>query len=376
MMVVLTAILGADTVALSRRSIARTRSFYPYPVIKYSALARPGDTFAKACSRLTKPTIVDLEGVAHQSSDFAAGAWDHSRGDNGAWSFYTPNVAGFLNANLSIAPMTSTKGALVHELPDGAPNQYVGLRLDPGNTVNMLPAFLTGKYTATTQGHNYSGVQLYATKGGLIGPLVVKGIPSSKGGGPPDETFSLAGYHARDLTFQDCEVDGKNTNGVAVAASGFSANGPATTVTHIRSNAHDCINGSGFTHYKNTGWTFVFTDCRSTNTGYAGFNFEQCGGSTATFTRPSVGGSPVDMVLDSTNGFMTVTITDPVFTDARVAGKDKLVICVHPTYDYALPAALPNLQIDAASNNHVTLIVEGVSRPDLIQFVSSYTPNG
>ena len=366
-------ILGAETVSQSSSppSVHPFPSAYPFPVIKFST-RRPGEAIQHFFSRQTAPTIVDFENAPLTFSDFAQGAWDHSATDNGGWGLLGGYVLGTLNVRLSMAVRSSTKAALVEALPKGSTTNYQLMRLGRGARPNVpLPAFFTGRLDGTDQGHQYTGVQSYETEKAVFGPFAIAGIVGAAGGQPPWETFAWGSYHDRNPTWTDFEIDGRDANGVPVTAAGIGV-GPEDAggvYTYQRGHIHDLGFGGAITHYKVANATLNFTDMR-VNAPYAGLNFERCDGSVVNIVRPNFDGCAVDIVADSDTGFATINIVDPVLTLAH----PKVVICMHAKYDYPGPSVDPNLQIDAATNNHVSLTVAGVSRPDLIQFVSSYVP--
>ena len=298
-----------------------TPAAYPFPVVKYSALAKAGDTLKSVCARLAVPTIVDLEGVPLSFADFAVASWVHSPSDNGGWGFYAPNVAGFLNANLSMAPKSSTKGSLVNALVKGNVNSYNLLRLGKGNPANSQPSYFTGALTGTDQGHLYHGLQFYATDKAIVGPAKLVGIPGAAGGIPPWETFALGTYHSTNITIQDLEIDGLGQASGGIGSGSVDKGG---FYRYNRVNVHDIGHGAAITHYILTNTLLEFNDCTTVRTAYAGLNFEQCGGSTIVINRHTFGFAPVDIILDSNNGPAQVTITDPKFID----GRTKVRICV------------------------------------------------
>jgi hypothetical protein len=358
-------------------------------VVKYTSLAKRGDSFAQAIGRLSTMTIVDMENAPATIAGFGVGQWYHSPIDSGGWGFYVPNLAGLLDADLRMAAMSSGLNRqadppekiadILNTLVDGNVISYNVFRLGRGNPANTQPAYFTGKFTAAEEGHLYHALQLYETDRAVFGPAVIKGVRGTASA-PPGEVFALGTYKSSNLTIIDVEVDGTDANGVPVASGGIgSGNTSGSTYTYTRVNVHDIIHGGGITHYLLTDMTLDFVDSTTVNNGFTGLNFEQCGGSTIYVTNHTFGGSPVDMIIDANNGFATVVITDPKFSDRRVAQKDKLIICVHDVYDYpAKPRGQQsrNTQLDPETNNHVTLIVDGASRPDLIQFVSGYKPRG
>jgi hypothetical protein len=368
-------ILGAETVSQSyspSQSQSHTPpSAYPFPVVKFSTHL-PGETIQDFFTRQTVPTIVDFEHVPLTFSDFAQGAWDRSATDNGGWGLLGGYVLGTLNARLSMAVRSSTKAALVKALPEGATTNYQLMRLGRGAVPNVpLPAFFTGTLDGTDQGHQYTGVQSYETDRAVFGPFTIARIVGAAGGGPPWETFAWGSYHDSNPTWTDFEIDGRDANGIPVTAAGIGV-GPQDAggvYTYQRGYIHDLGFGGAITHYKVTNATLNFTDMH-VNSPYAGLNFERCDGSVVNILRPNFDGCGVDIVADSDTGFATFNIVDPVLTSAH----PRVVICTHAKYDYPGPVVDPNRQIDAAANNHVGLTVAGVSRPDLIQFVSSYTP--
>jgi hypothetical protein len=371
---VLAVILGTEAIALasavqSPSPTSPTSPAYPFPVVKFST-RRPGETIQQFFERQSVPTLVDFEDAPATFSDFAEGSWDRSATDNGGWGLLGGFVIGVLNAQLSMKARSSTKTALVNALPKGATTNYQLMRLGRGATPNVpLPAFFAGTLIGTDQGHQYTGMQSYETDNAVFGPFILSGIVGAAGGQPPWETFAWGSYHDTNPTWTDFEIDGRNAHGVAVSASGIGA-GPQDAggvFTYQRGHIHDLAYGGAITHYRVTNTTLNFTDMH-VNSPYAGLNFERCDGSVANIVRPNFDRCAVDIVADSDTGYLTVNIVDPVLTPTH----PRVVVCVHPTYDYPGPAVDPNRQLDATSNNHVTLMVGGESRPDLIEFVGSY----
>jgi hypothetical protein len=369
----LAVLLGAGatglTLAPALRQPRPPTSPYPFRVVKFST-RRAGETVREFFSRQTVPTIVDFENIPVAFSDFAEGTWHRSATDNGGWGLLGGYVLGTINARLSMRPWSSTKTALVKALPLGATTNYQLMRLGLGAKPNVpLPAFFTGTLDGTRQGHQYTGMQSYETDHAVFGPFTITGIVGVAGGQPPWETFAWGSYHDKNPTWTDFEIDGRDASGVPVTASGIGA-GPQDeggVFTYQRGYIHDLAYGGGITHYRVTNTTLNFIDMHL-NSPYAGLNFERCDGTVVNVVRPNFDSCGVDIVADSDTGFATIRIVDPVLT----AMHPKVVICVHAAYDYPGPALDPNKQIDAASNNHVSLTVAGVSRPDLIEFVSTY----
>lgn len=340
---------------------------YPFPVVSYSTLAHTGDTLKQALGRLTTASIVDFAGQAVQWPDFAMAAWNTSASNNGGWGLYFPNVAGFLNADMSMTPNSSTKAALINALPVNSTNNYNEIRLSTANSSGTTPAFFSGKLTGTPEGSDYAGLQFYQTLGAVVGPAKIKGIPGSASA-PPGETTAIGLYQAKNTTFNDVEVDGTDSTGKRVTATGIGTSGvTGGYTTHNRTYSHGAAYGHGVTHYTTKTHTLTFNQSKFTNNASAGINFERCDGSTAVFNNCTFGSNAVDIIADSDTGFVAITVNDPVFLN----GQTKLNVCVH---NYYPSSPTSNKQIDSASKNHVTVTVGGVSRPDLINFVSNYTP--
>lgn len=347
----------------------------PYPVVKWTSKLST-ETLNQFLARQKPMTAIDFEGDADSFSDFNEGTWDHSAQDFGGWGLLDWNIGALLNAKLSMKAKSSRWAARVAALVSGSTTNLQLIRLGSGANGGGHPTFLTGDIIGTDQGHQYTGVQDYASNGSVWGPYRMIGIRGAKGGVPPWETFANGKYHATNTTDTDFEIDGRDSVSlVPVTASGIGA-GPLASggvLNYIRGWIHDLAYGGAITHYNVTNTVLNFIDMRFNNLPAAAINLERCDGSTVNIVRPVFGVEPVDIVADSDTGFASIIITDPVLTAAH----PKVKICVHAKYNYPPPDVSPNKQLDPASNNHVTLVVNGQSRPDLIpsmvQFVSSYT---
>lgn len=346
---------------------------YPYPINKYAPAA--GETLPHFIQSPSTLQGVDFGKVAAQVSDFAQAFWNHSVHDTGGWGLLGNYVAAFLNADLSMVKGSSTHAAAVKALVKGDTTNFVAFRLGRGANPNVpVPSFFTGKLTGTDQGHQYTLMQSYETVKSIFGPFTMKSPRGIAGGQPPWETFGWGSYHDIDPTWTDFEIDGTDENGVPCAASGIGA-GPQDkggTYSYIRGFIHDLAYGGAITHYAVTNTVLNFTDMHFKNIPAAAINLEKANGSTVNIIRPNFENCAVDLVVDSDGGFATINIVDPVLTPAH----PKIVVCSHLKYNFPQPDISPNQQLDPATNNHVTLTVNGIARPDLLSLVNSYKVNG
>jgi hypothetical protein len=336
---------------------------YPYPVQTYASVAKAGDTVQAGAARIgSTQTILDFQNVPQTLGDLTVDEWA-----TGGYSVFVP-AASYLNVNwdLPASALSAATQTAIKAITTGT-NNFEILRL--GGIPSTQPVFLSGKITAEPPaGVILNGVQLYeGVSGGTIGPLTMIGFPGSSSV-PPGETFMLGAWHVGGTWyFVDVELDGR-VNGVAASASNFGHNylaaGAVLNYTGLYS--HHVKYGAGITHYEcGGGVTFNHYGSRFDQVAGASINVEQCGGSTWNLHNVSFGVATEDLILDTTSGFMTVNIYDPVFTDGRTDGK--VHITCHKTYGYGLPAAAANTQLTSTGAlQGVNLYVGGVLRNDLI----------
>lgn len=341
---------------------------YPYAVKSFASVAKAGDSVQAGTARIgSTPTILDFANIPQELGDLVVAQWA-----TGGYSVFVPAAAGYLHVNwdLAAAALSPNTVALLKAITSGT-NNFNVLRLGGSPSPSNQPAFLSGRITGNgPAGVIFNGVQLYeAVGGGTIGPLYMGEFPGL-GSVPPDETFMLGAWRVGGVwNFTQVELDGR-VNGVASSASNFGhnyiASGAVLNYTGLYS--HHVKYGAGITHYMNQGVTFNHNGSRFDQCQGASFNIEQCGGSTYNLSQPVFGVATEDLIADATNGFMSIHIADPVFTDGRTDGK--LHITCHKNYSYGLPSAQPNQQLDPTTGQPrgITCTVAGVARPDLITY--------
>lgn len=335
---------------------------YAYPVSKYAAVAHASDTFAAAIARPTADTILDMANAPTTQADFLAGFWNSGGGNCGGYGVLAGtgnHTMGFLNLNHQVTPNSFTNAALANALTTGQTNNFDAIRLGAGSSKVTSPV-LTGKFTGTPQnGALYNGPILYYTTNAVVGPLVIKAVPGA-GGAPPTETFPLSQLHSTGTVYNLVEIDGTDANGTPVSSSGI-GNNSSSNFTYNQPYVHDCIHGAGITQYLCTG-TVTVNQGRFFRNGLAGINVEQFGGGILHLNQCQFQGNKVHLLVDANNGSAKVTIIDPIYDGAM------FTVTIHPTYEYGQPAGtvIPNTQ----KASDITLIINGVSRPDLLSIVS------
>jgi hypothetical protein len=121
---------------------------------------------------------------------------------------------GIVGTTLLMKPHTSTKTA-----PSSGTNPLRLLRTNPGTGGKFGGFTLQG----TEQGHLYGGLLVTGQTSATVTDLLVTGIPGNSGA-PPGETFGVATWQCNGVTLTRVEVDGRNTTGVRVGASGLACN--------------------------------------------------------------------------------------------------------------------------------------------------------
>lgn len=255
-----------------------------------------------------------------------------------------PDAAGLVGAGaertvLQVAPRSSTSAA---DIPTTYPatNQLDVLRVTGG--ASLLRGFTV---QGTDQGHPYNGLRVDRVQDLRASDLRVIGIPGDDKQ-PPGETFGIDDFRTTGSQWSHVVVDGRG-----VGASGFGVN----SSTDIRicdtvstNNAH----AMGFAFWQTSGITLV--DCRATDNGFSGFNFERVSGTT-TLVRPVATGDRYGMRIATDGASGRYTIIDPQLTDGRWA--------------VTLPKQW-NGTANRQLRSDITLIVGGKQRDDLLRFVT------
>ena len=271
---------------------------------------------------------------------------------------YSSSAGGWVGAGIdrtviAMPAYTSAQGARVPAQATGDTNQFTLVRVDGSASVSGLTLL------GTPQGHLYNGLQIFRGDRARITDVRIKGIPGDNGA-PPGETFSLNNYRSTDTTITGLEVDGTDSSGTPVAASGIGNNycsGLAVNDSYL----HDCAYGAGITEYECTG-RFVYTRVRSVGN-VVGFNFEQFSAGSITLVGCESAGNRWDMVVDSNLGSTKILIEDPVLPADR-----PFTVLVDKYYDY--PPKPPGQQSpNQQLVSDITLTRDGVARPDLLDVV-------
>jgi hypothetical protein len=355
--------IGSDT-ATTNYNVAPS---YPYTPRPYTSVAGYGDSVQTGTARIgSTVSILDYANVPQTLGDLTVAQWA-----TGGYSVFVANMSGYLNVNwdLPASAFSANTQSLIKAITSGT-NNFEVLRLGGTPTGSTQPSFLSGVITAEPPaGVIVNGVGLYgSTGGGSIGPLTMRGFPGSASI-PPGEIFMIDAWRLGGIWyFNQIELDGR-INGVAAASSPFGHNyvTAGSVLNYSGVYVHHVKFGHGITHYMNQGVTFNHTGTRFDQIAGASFNIEQCGGSTFNLNNFVFGVSSTDIICDATNGFATVTVTDPQFTDGRTDGK--LHVRCNKNYSYGLPGPTPSTQLDGNGvPRGITLIQNGVSRPDNIVY--------
>jgi hypothetical protein len=257
--------------------------------------------------------------------------------------------------------MSKSSAAMIPPQPPAADYAFNDSGTNPLQILRTDSADLSDlTVRGTPQRDLYNGIMLYQRRGARVTDVKVTGIPGGNSANP-GETFSINNYRGTQLHLLRVELDGLDASGHRVGASGL-GNNMGHDLTVEDSYSHDMRYGAGFTHYKMTG-TITYRRCRSVSN-VQPWNFERCGadGSTSILLEECEFGpsaSPVHLTVDSDaeGGSCRVRIVDPVF--AAIDGR--FVVRIHSQY-----WGQPQVQ----KRGDITLIVNGVPRPDLLGIVS------
>lgn len=259
-----------------------------------------------------------------------------------------------------MVPMSSTQASRVPvSNPPTSNGQVNPLRLmrvgweDNANPVQVAGFSLLG----TNQGHLYNGLEIYRVKpGSTVSDVLVKGIPGDLSR-EPGETFSMSFFRcesttANPLEVSNVEIDGRDDSGTMVAASGIGVNfGTNFQFTNV--NSHHMKMAHAYALYETS--NLSFTNCRATDTEINGFNFENVSGTVTMTQCVTTANKGFHLGIFTNTGSATYNIIDPVFDGAKLR-----IRCTG--YNGG-----PRTQ-DTAD---IHLYVDGVERPDLIQWTMS-----
>lgn len=320
----------------------------------------PYETIAVAGSISTK---IDSVGTTKEVS-FAAATFafsDFAEGGN-SYGLLVLKSAGVRGSGIGqtifqMTPSTSTQGSRVPvSNPPTSNGQTNPLRLmrvgwESALTIRHLSGFTL---QATSQGHLYHGLQLYyLVAGSLCEDVKIIGIPGDLSR-EPGETFSVECYHctgtsAAPVLLRRVEVDGRDTGGTPVAASGIAVNfGTWTQMDDC--NSHHTGYSHGYASYTTS--NMIFNRCTAANVALNGFNFENVSG-TVTMTGCTTTSCAAYHIAIATNtGSATYNIYDPVYDGSKLQIRATGYSGLARTQDLTA----------------IHLFVAGVERPDLIQW--------
>jgi len=297
--------------------------------VPLSSFQQPGDTFQVALSRLTSPTIVDLEGTTQFGTDFAQG--DTSM-------LYYGNVIGYTNGTIEMTPGSSTHASTVNAqvAANTGTVQETLVRLGRGTSAATTP-YMGASIIATNQGHIYNGVKIYYGTNAVVENMSIIGIQGTSGA-PPGETFALNNYHSNNTTVRNIIVDG-----LGVMSAGMGSN-YCNGILVQNSTFANSGKGAGITHYESSNPTYE--GCTLDNNHLYGINCEKVTGtitvSNCTFRNTGV----AHMCVDTDGPSAVVNIYDPIFDGP------KFTIKRHNNYAYP-PVASPPPNQQKVSDFHI-----------------------
>lgn len=323
-------------------------------ITPYESITAAGSVSAKIDSVGTAQEVSFATGIV-QFADFAEGG--------GVYGMLVLKAAGLRGSGVGqtifqMTPNSSTQAAKVPASnPPASNGQTNPLRLiRVGWESAATPRHLSGfTVQATPQGHLYHGLQAYYVVGGSVWEdLRIAGIPGDMSR-EPGETFSLEAYRCTGtptspVLFRRVEVDGRDTTGRSVAASGVGVNfGSYLQFDDV--NSHHMAQSHGYAAYTTS--NLVFNRCAATNVALNGFNFENVSGAVQLNNCTMNTCAAYHVAIATNTGSATYVINDPVYDGAKLQ--------IRAT-GYSGGARTQDL-------NAIHLYVGGVERPDLIQWI-------
>ncbi|USH44487.1 glycoside hydrolase [Microbacterium phage Cassita] len=259
-----------------------------------------------------------------------------------------------------MTPMSSTQaGRVPVSNPPTSNGQVNPLRLmrvgweDNANPVEVGGFSLLG----TNQGHLYNGLEIYRVKpGSTVHDILVKGIPGDLSR-EPGETFSLSFFRCEatsgnPVQVSNVEIDGRDSTNTLVAASGVGVNF-GTNLQFTNVNSHHMKMAHAYALYETSNLTF--TNCRATDTEINGFNFENVSGTVTMTQCVTTANKGYHLGIFTNTGGAVYNIIDPVFDGTKLRIRCTGYNGGSRTQDTA----------------DIHLFVDGVERPDLIQWTMS-----
>jgi hypothetical protein len=285
--------------------------------------------------------------VVYEISDLLDGAW--ATGGYGAMLDAVTKLLGGDGTIMRMKPNSVTKAkAVINALIQGkgATNNYSVLRLG-GHQVGF--EWGNTRLEWTDQGALVNGALIYySTKADIHDNEIIafKGTASS----PPGELFGMNDVHGDNNRYR-----GNAINGRGQGASGFGANSSKNPITIGGISENNPI-AAGYTHYRTTGAEYHYSRSYGNKVGY---NFEMGSGPVILDHVDLRGISGADFIFDHTDASAKIQIIEPS-TDSADGSFDVLI---HKNYiDAGIAYPVKQLQSD------VTLIKNGVQRPDLLKF--------
>ena len=289
---------------------------------------------------------------------FDTGSFTFSGFDTNGYGVFPYGLVGFRGNGrtktlFSMVPKSSTSASRVPAQSTKSTNPLWLFRFGGNSSKPVAVKIDNLTINGTDQGHLYNGMQLYWATGSTVDKVSVTGIPGDNSANP-GETFSIGTYNGNNLTFTNCDIDGRDATGKIVGASGIGLNFNQN-VTITDSVIHHRNWGAAVTAYKCSG-ELVYRNLTLTDNALYALNFEENSNGNVTIDKCNfVRTGNSELCVDSSVGSLKVTIIDPIFDGP------KLRIKVHADYN-----GLPQKQL----KSDIVVIVNGVARPDLIQWLS------
>jgi hypothetical protein len=352
---------GPIVVHLQAADGATSTITIPQPVVTGGRPTGPGFTPIEGMpGRLTArtgnmgATVATLPAGTFGDPDFTdlAGIWPVFM-----WYLATGGATGFAGNGIdsTVLAMPANTATLVN--PTGGTNDYSLVCLRGSQTIQDCTILATAQ-----GGRLFNGLRFEQTTAAKASRVKIKGIPGNASI-PPGETFSLNNQRSTGLQVTDVEIDGTNTAGVPVAATGC-GNNTSQNFTYTRLNVHDMRFGHGSAHYL-CGGAITYRSFTGSNIAWGALNFEQCDpGTVITIDNPRFSGNAVDVILDSTRGLVTCNITN-------LAPGQLVRVCCDPVYSYNVAPNTPTIRPVIKATNTAGQDVTAAQ----VQILTSYTPH-
>lgn len=264
----------------------------------------------------------------------------------GMGAYFQPQVGGIRGSGIGntifqMKPRTSARGSEIPAQATGDTNNLSLIRIGGGGSIVRSPIISGFTLQGTDQGHLYNGLLVYYATNAQISDVEILAIPGNASM-QPGETFGNNDFHGNGNTYTRLMIDGKG-----VGASGFGGN-LGSNLTVIDSVSQNNPYSAGWTC--NTFSNITYRNVKALNNGKMGFNFERVGGTVIMDGCTMLGNGTQHISIASDTSNATYRIIDPVFDGSKLKVKVSGFSGKPRKQD-------PNL---------VSLIVNGVSRPDLM----------